>query len=469
MSLKVLKLTNQERLQVLHPGCQRTRRSYCSALSFPGNFQKATSLYQRPGYIYISIPSDDRAGIVDCVFEMKVRDLIKISKEKKLPGCVTSASNVKIVFARLMSNNNSISSSSNMMVKKGVDNKPLGAKVTFEVATPRALIYAGWMTSEDARSCDWVLNQPYELTNIIVDVFEYHFQVKRMIVKFEMRLGHANMRLIQSLASKELVRNLPKFKFDQHLQAHTGHKAKNMVLKTRCLELLHMDLFGPFAIQSYGGNIYTLVIVDDYSRHQPLVDDDLDGKEAIKAAKKKNLENNIEDETLEIDEIVNIKESRNHPLENVIGNFNQRTLRFPSTTNESLSSLVADDAKKWWISEGDGKITTWKELVEKFFCRFYPESYDGEDEMLDEGENWGIGPLEFLSNMNMLFKNHKKVDGRTQKVIFHSWMNGNWNKRYVDNSISSNNESKESKYVNQPNTATYSFFKAYDIHNIKKE
>ncbi|GJR72829.1 zf-CCHC domain-containing protein [Tanacetum coccineum] len=30
------------------------------------------------------------------------------------------------------------------------------------------------------------------------------------------RLGHANMRLIQSLASKELVRNLPKFKFDQH-------------------------------------------------------------------------------------------------------------------------------------------------------------------------------------------------------------------------------------------------------------
>ncbi|GJT15830.1 retrovirus-related pol polyprotein from transposon TNT 1-94 [Tanacetum coccineum] len=30
------------------------------------------------------------------------------------------------------------------------------------------------------------------------------------------RLGHANMRLIQSLVSKELVRNLPKLKFDQH-------------------------------------------------------------------------------------------------------------------------------------------------------------------------------------------------------------------------------------------------------------
>ncbi|GKB81648.1 retrovirus-related pol polyprotein from transposon TNT 1-94 [Tanacetum coccineum] len=30
------------------------------------------------------------------------------------------------------------------------------------------------------------------------------------------RLGHANMRLIQSLAYKELVRNLPKLKFDRH-------------------------------------------------------------------------------------------------------------------------------------------------------------------------------------------------------------------------------------------------------------
>ncbi|GKC47740.1 retrovirus-related pol polyprotein from transposon TNT 1-94 [Tanacetum coccineum] len=88
------------------------------------------------------------------------------------------------------------------------------------------------------------------------------------------RLGHANMRLIQSLASKELVRNLLKLKFDQHFcdackirkRAHASHKTKNIVSTTRCLEILHMDLFGPFAVRSYGGNCYTLVIVDDYSR-----------------------------------------------------------------------------------------------------------------------------------------------------------------------------------------------------------
>ncbi|GJW80857.1 retrovirus-related pol polyprotein from transposon TNT 1-94 [Tanacetum coccineum] len=358
------------------------------------------------------------------------------------------------------------------------------------------------------------------------------------------------MRLIQSLASKELVRNLPKLKFDQHFcdackigkQAHASHKAKNIVSTTRCLELLHMDLFSPSAVRSYKGNRYTLVIVDDYSRYtwtrffkdkseafdqfeifskkiqnqlrctilsirtdhgrefdnevqfgefcnangithnfsaprtpqsndvverknrtlqemsktmlneqslpqkfwcnavdtstyilnrilirailgktpyellrgrkptldyfkvfrskcfilntkdyltkfdpksyegvflgysqnskayiilnkhtkkikeslnvtfdetpspfktSPLVDDDLDEEEAIRETEKKNLENVVEDETLEIDEIVNIKESRNHPLENVIGNLNQRTLRSQAQNQSNFFCFIS--------------------------------------------------------------------------------------------------------------------------------
>nr|GEY27179.1 retrovirus-related Pol polyprotein from transposon TNT 1-94 [Tanacetum cinerariifolium]GEY42902.1 retrovirus-related Pol polyprotein from transposon TNT 1-94 [Tanacetum cinerariifolium] len=88
-------------------------------------------------------------------------------------------------------------------------------------------------------------------------------------------LGHANMCLTKSLASKKLIRNLPKPKFYQHLcdackirkQAHASHKAKNIVSTTRCLELLHMDLFGPSAVRSYRGNRCILVIVDDYSKY----------------------------------------------------------------------------------------------------------------------------------------------------------------------------------------------------------
>ncbi|GKA06736.1 retrovirus-related pol polyprotein from transposon TNT 1-94 [Tanacetum coccineum] len=325
-------------------------------------------------------------------------------------------------------------------------------------------------------------------------------------------------------------------------EAHASHKAKNIVLMTRCLELLHMDLFGPSAVRSYGGNRYTLVIVDDYSRYtwtrflkdkteafdqfeifsrkiqnqlgcsivsirtdhgrefdnemqfgefcnangithnfsaprtpqsngvverknrtlqemsrtmlneqslpqkfwcnavdtstyilnrilirailgktpyellrgrkptldyfrvfgskcfilntkdyltkfdpksyegvflgysqnskayiilnkhtrkvkeslnvtfdetpppsktSPLVDDDLDEEEAIKVTEKKNLESDIVDETLEIDEIVNIKESRNHPLENVIGNLNQRTLRSQAQNQSNFFCFIS--------------------------------------------------------------------------------------------------------------------------------
>ncbi|GKB60375.1 hypothetical protein Tco_0916561, partial [Tanacetum coccineum] len=68
------------------------------------------------------------------------------------------------------------------------------------------------------------------------------------------------------------------------------------------------------------------------------------------------------------------------------------------------------------IAKGEGKITTWKELVEKFFCRFYPESYDREDEIILNNDGW-----------------------------------------------------KESKYENPPNTPTDSFFKAYDIRDIEEE
>ncbi|GKB40928.1 retrovirus-related pol polyprotein from transposon TNT 1-94 [Tanacetum coccineum] len=324
------------------------------------------------------------------------------------------------------------------------------------------------------------------------------------------------MRLMQSLASKELVRNLPRIKFDQHFcdsckigkQAHASYKAKNLVSTTRCLELLHMDLFCPSVVRSYGGNRYTLVIgctivsirtdhgrefdnevqfgefcdangithnfsaphtpqsngvverknrtlqemsrtmlneqslpqkfwcnaVDtstyilnrilirailgktpyeilrcrkptldyfrvfgskcfilntkDYltkfdpksyegvflgysqnskayiilnkhtrkieeslnvtfdetpppSKTSPLVDEDLDEEEAIRKIEKKNLENDVEDETLEIDEIVNIKESRNHTLENVIGNLNQRTLRSQAQNQSNFYCFIS--------------------------------------------------------------------------------------------------------------------------------
>nr|GEZ26398.1 copia protein [Tanacetum cinerariifolium] len=64
------------------------------------------------------------------------------------------------------------------------------------------------------------------------------------------------------------------------------------------------------------------------SKSSPLVDDDLDEEEATKVVEKKILENDIKDETLEIDDVVNIKESRNHLLENIIGTLTKELLGF---------------------------------------------------------------------------------------------------------------------------------------------
>ncbi|GJX37104.1 retrovirus-related pol polyprotein from transposon TNT 1-94 [Tanacetum coccineum] len=59
----------------------------------------------------------------------------------------------------------------------------------------------------------------------------------------------------------------------------------------------------------------------------PLVDDDVGEEEAIRKNTKIVNINNEEDESIKVEEIVNIKESKNHPLDQVIENLNQRTLR----------------------------------------------------------------------------------------------------------------------------------------------
>ncbi|GJW86706.1 retrovirus-related pol polyprotein from transposon TNT 1-94 [Tanacetum coccineum] len=73
----------------------------------------------------------------------------------------------------------------------------------------------------------------------------------------------------------------------------------------------------------------------------PLVDDDVGEEEAIiKKTKIVNI-NNEEDESIEIDEIVNIKESKNHPLDQVIGNLNQRTLRSQAQNHSNFFCFIS--------------------------------------------------------------------------------------------------------------------------------
>ncbi|GJV26743.1 retrovirus-related pol polyprotein from transposon TNT 1-94 [Tanacetum coccineum] len=89
------------------------------------------------------------------------------------------------------------------------------------------------------------------------------------------RLNHLNFGTINDLARKDLVRGLPRLKFEKdHLcsacqlgksKKHT-HKPKTENTNLEVLNTLHMDLCGPMRGQRLMGKKYILVIVDDYSR-----------------------------------------------------------------------------------------------------------------------------------------------------------------------------------------------------------
>ncbi|GJT66432.1 retrovirus-related pol polyprotein from transposon TNT 1-94 [Tanacetum coccineum] len=89
------------------------------------------------------------------------------------------------------------------------------------------------------------------------------------------RLNHLNFGTSNDLARKDLVRGLPRLKFEKdHLcsacqlgkSRKATHKPKTINTIMEVLHTLHMDLCGPMRVQSINGKKYILVIVDDYSR-----------------------------------------------------------------------------------------------------------------------------------------------------------------------------------------------------------
>ena len=89
------------------------------------------------------------------------------------------------------------------------------------------------------------------------------------------RLAHVKMRNLDKLLKREHILGVTNVSFEKNRicsvcqagkQLGVTHWPKNITTTIRPLELLHMDLFGPVAYISIGGNKYGFVIVDDFSR-----------------------------------------------------------------------------------------------------------------------------------------------------------------------------------------------------------
>jgi hypothetical protein len=90
------------------------------------------------------------------------------------------------------------------------------------------------------------------------------------------RIAHVGMSNLKKAHKRGMITGLKDVTFDKNKlcracqvrkKVATHHPLKMMLSTSKPLELLHMYLFGPTRYKSIGGNLYCLVIVDDYSRY----------------------------------------------------------------------------------------------------------------------------------------------------------------------------------------------------------
>ncbi|GJY86905.1 hypothetical protein Tco_0500931 [Tanacetum coccineum] len=112
--------------------------------------------------------------------------------------------------------------------------------------------------------------------------------------------------------------------------------------------------------------------------------------------------------------------------------FQLRMITFPLS--------LSGKARKWWMNEGDGKINTWEELVNKFFSKFYLLSCANNYGKMCVDDEEGLDPLEFITWRNSNFKYHKKVDEMTKRALLYSWIEVGNNEGIMDEDVSSDDD-----------------------------
>ncbi|GJZ91764.1 hypothetical protein Tco_0663829 [Tanacetum coccineum] len=100
------------------------------------------------------------------------------------------------------------------------------------------------------------------------------------------------------------------------------------------------------------------------------------------------------------------------------------------------------------MHEGNDKINSWVELVDKFFYKYYPLSRASK--MNDA--NVRECHLRFMNWLNSKFKNPWKLSSATKNALWNFWEKGYANDTLVDDEESSDDEREESNLMNHHDT-----------------
>ncbi|GJR07141.1 retrovirus-related pol polyprotein from transposon TNT 1-94 [Tanacetum coccineum] len=168
----------------------------------------------------------------------------------------------------------------------------------------------------------------------------------------------------------------------------------------------------------------------------PLEDDDLVEEEAIKVSKTRPLGNNLEDKSLENNEIINIKESKSHPLENVIEpkNINEalKDKSWVIAMQEELNRFISNDVWELVLNPKDMTIigTKWvfrnkldeNRVISRNKARLVAQGYN-QQEVIDYDKTYA--PIARLESIRILLDYACALDFKLFQVdVKNAFLNG---------------------------------------------
>ncbi|GJS36445.1 hypothetical protein Tco_0534827 [Tanacetum coccineum] len=105
---------------------------------------------------------------------------------------------------------------------------------------------------------------------------------------------------------------------------------------------------------------------------------------------------------------------------------------------------LTDNAHKWWMHEVNHMITSWEELVNKFFYKYYLLSHASKTNDANVRECH----LRFINWLSSKFKNPWKLSIATKNALWKFWEKGYDNTTLYDDEESSDDDDNKSNHIN---------------------